>query len=117
MHSFLITYCLLSDGAVNGDLVKFHIRLNNPYLRIVLYLGIYKAPLAVMTIQRRFQRVHSEGTEKFSNNGQKWISHLPKSEPEFVGEGCSTKKDPQLQKRGVEQWLSWSGGRRGQLYH
>src|SRR5688572_21828709 len=84
---------------------------------IVLYLDIYIAPLAVMTIQRRFQREHSEETEKFSSNGQRWKNHLPKSQPEFVGEGCSTNKDPQLQMRGVEQWLSWSGGQRGQLYH
>ena len=56
---------------------------------IVLYLGIYKAPLAVMTIQRRFQREHSEETEKFSSNGPKWINHLPKSQPEFVGKGYS----------------------------
>src|SRR5688572_8005345 len=77
---------------------------------IVLYLDIYIAPLAVMTIQRRFQREHSEETERFSSNGQRWKNHLPKSQPEFVGEGCSTNKDPQLQRRGVEQWLSWTPG-------
>src|SRR5688572_3554104 len=82
-----------------------------------MYLDIYKAPLAVMTIQRRFQREHSEETERISSNGQRWKNHLPKSQPEVVGEGCSTNKDPQLPRRGVEQWLSWSGGRRGQLYH
>jgi len=45
-------------------------RLNKPRPKrgqhcIVLYLGIYKAPLEVMAIQRRFQREHSEETEKF----------------------------------------------------
>jgi hypothetical protein len=62
-----------------------------------------------MTIQRRSQRVHSEETEKFSSNEPQRINHLPKSQTEFVGIGYSTKKDPQLQMRGVEQWLSWPG--------
>src|SRR5688572_33316305 len=61
---------------------------------VCMYLDIYKAPLAVMTIQRRFQREHSEETERFSSNGQRCKNHLPKSQPEFVGEGCSTNKDP-----------------------
>src|SRR5688572_5930323 len=89
---------------IPGDMIKFwyladESRCSSQYTIkarhcIVLYLDIYKAPLAVglMTIQRRFQREHSEETERFSSNGQRWKDHLPKSQPEFVGEGCSTKR-------------------------
>lgn len=75
-----------------------------PKYCIGLYFKIYKAilgSLAVMIIQSHSQHNHFKETEKFSGNGQKWINHLPKSQPEFVGEGYSTREDLQLQKHGV----------------
>jgi len=57
---------------------------NISYQIIVLYLGIYKAPLAVMIIHRCSQCEHSCITEAFFKQCSEVETRLPKSQPEFL---------------------------------
>ena len=100
---------------ISIDLHKNVSRHNNTLYCIVLYLNISKAPLTVLAIQRRSQRARPEEIEMSLDSEKGWSGRQPITQTESVGEGYSTKRDPQLQKHGAEWWQSWHGEQKGQI--